>query len=139
MDLDECYEKGLIKKTKINSSLIRSLIEMSKINETTVKESKINEVNISSYVVLAYESLREVMEAICISRGFKVISHICLGELLKNLIEEFDFNEFDRIRYLRNGINYYGTKIEINQGKEIIQKAFDTKNALLRKYLKELI
>ncbi len=137
MDLDECYKKGLIKKTKVNTNLIKSLVDMANVNEKTVKDVKINGANVSSYVILAYESLREILEGICISRGFKVISHVCLGELLKTLIEDFDFNEFDRIRYIRNGINYYGTKIELFQGKEIIRKAFEMKNTLSERYLKD--
>ncbi len=43
MDLIECLEKGLIKKTKPNSSLIKSLIEMSNLKEKVVRESKIDE------------------------------------------------------------------------------------------------
>lgn len=136
MDLDDCYKKELIKKTKINTSLIMSLIEMSGMNEKTVREARINEVNISSYIILAYESLREVLEAICISKGYKVLSHACLGELLTKLIEDFDFNEFDRLRYVRNGINYYGTKVDLQQGAELIKKAFGMKKTLLDKYLR---
>ncbi len=137
MDLDECYKKEFIKKTKVNTGLISSLIEMSNVNETTVREANINEINIPSYLVLAYESLREILEAICISKGYKVLSHACLGELLKTLIEDFDFNTFDRLRYVRNGVNYYGTKIELEQGRNLIDKTFYMKSILLVKHLKD--
>lgn len=135
MNLNECYKKGLIKKTEINKDLIKSLIEMSNIKESAVKTAKINKVNISAYISLAYDSLREILEAICISHGYKVLSHICLGELLKDLLKEFDYNEFDRLRYVRNSINYYGEKVEFEQGKEIINKIFNMKKLLLNKYL----
>ncbi len=62
---------GLIKKTKPNTSLIKSLIEMSNLKEKVVKESKINEENVSVFVSLAYDSLREVLEAIAIKHGYK--------------------------------------------------------------------
>jgi len=136
MDLDDCYKKRLIKRVKINENLIKSLIEMSNVNEKTVKNAEINEENISSYVSLAYDSLREVLESICISKGYKVLSHICMGELLKELLKEFDYSEFDRMRYIRNGINYYGIKVEFKQGREIINKIFKMKRDLLNKYLK---
>jgi uncharacterized protein (UPF0332 family) len=139
MDLDECFRKGLIKKAKIDEELIKSLIEMANINEATVKNAKIDDISISSYVSLAYDSLREVLEAICISKGYKVLSHICIAELLKDLFEDFDYEEFDRLRYIRNSINYYGTKIEFEQGKEIINKIFLMKKLLLNKYLNEFI
>ena len=140
MDLNECYKKRNIKKIKINEELIKSLIDMSNANEHTVKTAVIDNINISSYVSMAYDSLREIMEAVCISYGYKVINHICLGELIKDLIKDFDFHEFDRWRYIRNGISYYGTKVDFNQGKEIIKKMFIMKNSLLKnnltKYLK---
>ena len=76
------------------------------------------------------------MEAICISRGYKVLSHICIGELLKSLFKDFEYEEFDRLGWIRNSINYYGTKVEFKQGKEIINKIFNMKRNLIKKYVK---
>ena len=135
MDLEECFQKSLIKKTIVDENLIKSLIEMSKIKENAVRKADVDNINISAYVSLAYDSLREAMEAICISKGYKVLSHICIGELLKSLLKEFEFEEFDRLRWIRNSINYYGTKVEFKQGKEIINKIFNMKNNLLKKYI----
>ena len=130
MDLKECFRKGLIKKTRIDNELIKSLIEMSDIKENAVKAAKIDHINISAYVSLAYDSLREILEALCISKGYKVLSHICIGELLKDMLEDFDYHEFDRMRYIRNGINYYGVKVGLEQGKEINNKIFAIKNKI---------
>lgn len=135
MELNECFRKELIKKTEINKNLIKSLMEMSGIKETTVRTAAINEINISAYVSLAYDSLREILEAICISKGYKVLSHVCLGELLRDLIKDFDYDEFDRLRWIRNGINYYGIKVEFEQGREVIDKIFAMRKKLIRKYL----
>lgn len=79
------------------------------------------------------------MRLFAFSRGYKVLSHICLGELLKTLITDFDYAEFDRIRYTRNGINYYGAKVDFGQGKEIIKKAFAMKKKVLEKYLRDFL
>jgi len=136
MDIEECFQKGLIKKTEVDENLIKSLIEMSKIKEDAVRKASVDNVNISAYISLAYDSLREAMEAICIYKGYKVLSHICIGELLKNLFKEFEYEEFDRLRWIRNSINYYGTKVEFKQGKEIINKIFNMKRNLIKKYVK---
>jgi len=138
MDLEDCYRKNFIKKTRVDEELIKSLVEMSKIKEDSVKKAKINETNISAYVSMAYDSLREILEALGISKGYKITSHICLGELLKSLIPEFDFVSFDRFRYIRNGINYYGTKVDYLQGKKIIDKMFKMKSDILKKYLNKI-
>ncbi len=139
MDLNDCYKNNFIKRTKISKELIKSLIEMSNIKEDTIKSADINEKNISAYFSMAYESLREILEALCISLRYKVTSHFCLGELLKKLIKNFDFNEFDRIRYARNSINYYGIKVEFRQGKELIRNMFKIKKKLFEEHLREFI
>lgn len=138
MDLKDCYKNNFIKKTKIDKELIKSLLEMSKIKEDIVKNAKLDEVNTSAYLSIAYDSLREALEALCILNGYKVTSHTCLGELLKNLIPDFDFFSFDRFRYIRNSINYYGTKVDYNQGKEIINKIFKMKSEIIKKYFKNI-
>ena len=99
------------------------------------RKAGVDNVNVSAYISLAYDSLREAMEAICISKGYKVLSHICIGELLKSLFKEFEYEEFDRLRWIRNSINYYGTKVELKQGKGIISKIFSMKNSLIKKYI----
>jgi len=130
MDLNDCMRKGMIRKTKVDSELIQSLLEMADIKEKAVKSAKIDEQNISAYVSMAYDSLREVLEALCVHHGYKVLSHICMGELLRSKIEDFEFEEFDRMRYIRNSINYYGKKIDFQQGKEIIEKIFALKRKM---------
>ncbi len=136
MDLEECFRKGMIKKTKPDRELALSLIEMSRIKELAVKTAKINKTNISAYVSLAYDSLREVLDALCILNGYKVLSHICIGELLKKMLDDFDYEEFNRLRWIRNSINYYGEKVEFVQGKEIINKTFRIKKKILDLYIK---
>ncbi len=138
MDLTECFRKGLVKKTNVDKELIKSLIEMSNIKESAVRTANIDGINISAYVSLAYDSLREVLEALCVLNGYKVLSHICIGELLRDLIKEFDYEEFDRLRWIRNSINYYGEKVGFEEGKEIINKIFAMKKNILGNYLKGL-
>lgn len=134
MDLDECKRKGFIRPAKKNKELAKSLAEMSQTKEATIKESNLNEKNISAYIPMAYDSLRETLEAICIMHGYKVTSHVCVEKLLASVYPEISFREFDRFRYIRNSINYYGKKIGFDEGKEIIDKIF----LLNRRYLETL-
>ncbi|MDP3728191.1 MAG: hypothetical protein Q8R18_01925 [bacterium] len=122
MDLGECYNKGLIRKTSIDKELIKSLIKMSESKIIAINTAKIDEITISAYISMAYDALREILEAICIGKGYKVTSHQCIGELLRTITLNFEYSEFDRMRYIRNGINYYGKEIELEQGKELLQK-----------------
>ena len=135
MDLDECFRKGLIKRTEPNKELVKSLVEMANIKEKVVKSAEINKENVSAYVSLAYDSLREVLEAICILHEYKVLSHVCIGELLKKILNDFDYEKFDRLRWIRNSVNYYGQKVELKQGIKIINEIFEMKKKILKDYL----
>ena len=135
MDIDECYKKGLIRETVIDDNLIASLIKIADIKERAVRKAEIDEEIISAYVSLAYDSLREILEALCISKGYKVLSHVCIGELLKHILDEFDFEKFDEIRKIRNGINYYGNAISFEEGKKAIKEIFILKKNILEKNL----
>lgn len=139
MDLNDCFEKGLVKKIPKNLELIKSPIKMAKINEKTINTANLTSENISSYITLAYDSLRQILEAICILKGYKVLSHICIGELLDRKLDDFDYIEFDRLRWIRNSISYYGNEVEFNQGKEIIKKMLKMKSNLISKYLRGAI
>lgn len=139
MDLNECFRKGLIKKTLIDNNLIYSLIEMSNIKQKTVESATINSFNVSAYVSLAYDSLRELLECVCISKGFKVISHICISELLREEFTFFDYMSFDRLRRIRNNINYYGKKIELREGQIVIKSIFKMNKKILNKFLVKFV
>ncbi|MEI6058487.1 MAG: hypothetical protein WCP89_01825 [archaeon] len=139
MDLNECKQKGFIKKTLPNKNLAKSMLEISNTDESAVKNVTLSQENIMTYVSVAYDSLREILEAICELNGYKVSNHICLGELLKEILKDFDFTSFDRFRFIRNGIKYYGNKIDLLQGKEIILKIFAMKKELVNKYIKDII
>lgn len=104
---------------------------MSGIKENVVKETVLDENNISAFVPMAYDSLREVLEAVCIMNSYKVISHICIEKLLETIYPWLRWHDFDRFRYIRNSINYYGKKIEITQGKAIIKNMFSLKKDIL--------
>ena len=133
MDINECERKEFIKKTKPSIPLIKSLIEVSKAKETAIHSAKIDEITINAYIPMAYDALRELLEALCTLHGYKVTNHVCLGELLKKLEPHFDYNSFDRFRYARNSINYYGKKVGLIEGKDMINKILQMRKDILIK------
>ena len=137
MDLKECFRKGMIKKTSFSEGTIISLMHMSNVREQEISKSKITKTNASIYVSMAYDCLREVLEAVCISKGYKVLSHICIGELLKTLIQNFDYDQFDRYRWIRNSINYYGKMVDFEQGRELVTKMLKMKKEIIETELKQ--
>lgn len=138
MDLSECERKGFIKRAIPSKSLARSLLEVSEIKDKALDSAKLDELNVNAYLPMAYDALREALEALCILHSYKVTNHICLGELLKNLEPGFDYASFDRFRYARNGINYYGRKVDFGQGKDIIEKIRKMRKNAVQKVLDKL-
>lgn len=133
MDIKECKDTGIIRRTRIDSHLATSLLEMSDIKEKSTKKEVLDELSVNAYFPMAYDALREVLEAYCLLEGYKVGNHECLGKLMKELLPDFDLFLFDRFRYARNGINYYGKKIGLEEGNLLIEKMFLMKKELVLK------
>ncbi len=133
MDIRECTKKGIIRKTRVDTHLARSIIEMSEIKMKIVSESNLDQSSINGFLPMAYDSLREILEALCILHGYKVSNHECLGRLAKELDDDFDPFSFDRFRYARNGINYYGNKVGLEEGKMMIKSIFLMRERMITK------
>ena len=135
MDLQGCFKNGLIKKIKPDKDLINSIIIVSNSKKIAVFEANITKITISAYFSLSYDSLREIFEVICIKKGYKVLSHICIGLLLKENLSMYEYNFFDRVGKIRNGINYYGEGIGLENGVKLIDKIFVLREELIDKYI----
>ena len=107
-----------------------SAVPSSEIKDKALDSAKLDKMNVNAYLPMAYDALREALEALCILHGYKVTNHVCLRELLNKLETDFDYSSFDRFRYIRNGINYYGKKVDFEQGKEIIRKIMQMRKAI---------
>lgn len=123
MDWVECKNKKIIKKVSLDRGLINSLIKTSKDKIKSQELLPITNVTASSKVSLAYDGLRELLEAIALEKGFKIYNHECFTAFLKEIIGNSDLgSRFDEIRKLRNQINYYGKKIDEERCKSAIQE-----------------
>ena len=123
MDWKECFNKIIVKDVKPDLYLIRSLIKSSNNKLESEKRLSMNEITAGSKLTLAYDSLREVLEALAIKNGYKVYNHECYTAFLKEIMNESSkADEFDEIRKVRNAVNYYGKEISTEETAEIIGK-----------------
>ncbi len=94
--------------------------------------SPLNEETVAAKFVVNYDSLREILEALALLKGFKIYNHECYVSFLSEIInlknEAFKFNEFRRIR---NSINYYGKDISVEEGKQLIKEVLELRTKLL--------
>ncbi|MFH1637545.1 MAG: hypothetical protein ABIB71_03915 [Candidatus Woesearchaeota archaeon] len=122
MDWKECCSKRLAKKVEPDHELASSLIELSGGKYFTASNIKIEDKTAPSSVSLFYDALREILEAIAIKKGYKIYNHECYTWFLKEIMKEDELaSGFDRVRKIRNGINYYGKKIPVDDAVDTVK------------------
>ncbi len=137
MDFNDCLKKRIVKEIKEDKELIISLIKTSKNKFDSEKELKLNDTTAGSKISLLYDSLRELLEALAIKKGYKIYNHECYTYFLKEILNESEKgDEFDELRKIRNGINYYAKDITIEEAKDVLEKINKLREEILRLILK---
>lgn len=73
-------------------------------------------------ITLLYDALREYLECVALEKGYKIYNHECYYAFISEILElSREALIFDRLRKIRNGINYYGEMVEENDSKEVIK------------------
>lgn len=127
MDWTECKKKGFVKNVKLDNNLINGLTKQSKKKLISSKMMELNDITACSKVSLAYDSLRELLEALAVKKGYKIYNHECYYSFLKEIIKDSLLGEhFDNLRIIRNKVNYYGEDLTIEEAKEILKKIEET-------------
>ena len=123
MDWEDCCSRRIAKNVKPDVEMIISLTKSSRNKLESESKLIMNEVTASSKLLLAYDSLRELLEALALKNGYKVYNHECYTAFLKEIIKEnYKADEFDDIRKIRNAVNYYGKEISVEEANEVIAK-----------------
>ncbi|MFC1722973.1 hypothetical protein ACFL0V_02440 [Nanoarchaeota archaeon] len=123
MDWDECNTKNYVKRISVDTELVESLIISSEKRFHTAERLKVDDTTASTLVTLYYDTLRELLEAQSILKGFKIYNHDCYCAFLKEVLVEKEIGDsFDRFRKIRNGINYYGKDIDVQSAADIIEE-----------------
>ena len=137
MDWKECCNKRIVKEVKKDDELIKSLINISKNKLESENKLSMSDVTAASKLSLAYDSLRELLEALAIKHGYKIYNHECYTAFLKEILKESNKGEeFDEIRKIRNFVNYYGKDISIQESKEVIRRIKNLRKDVLRLLIK---
>ncbi len=122
MDWQSCKRGKFVKEVQPDKSLIQSLQVSSHKKQNTQKLLPLNDDTTTSKISLAYDALRELLEAYSIMKGYKLYNHECYTAFLKEIIQQSAYADtFDVIRKIRNDINYYGKNITAEEGESIIK------------------
>ena len=136
MDFRTCTIRHLVKQIKPDNNLYNSLINSSEKKMKSQKLLVLSEDTAGSKISLAYDSMRELLEAVAISKGYKIYNHECYTAFLKEIMKESAFGDrFDKFRMIRNDINYYGKDISAEEAKPIINGMTDFTELIKTKFL----
>jgi len=120
IDWETCKAERLAKPVQSDKEMIISLIKLANDREKTASLLPINDVTKETVISLLYDVSRELLEALALKHGYKIYNHECYTPFLRVIINDEQFAlEFDSLRKLRNGINYYGKKIELRDASRI--------------------
>ena len=128
MRFEHFIKNGKVRRVEPDPNLAKALYQRSKDHLQFIDPLKIDKIGCVSIMTLYYESLRVLIEGFCEEEGYKVFSHEAFTAYLKEKGKEYEAEVFDRMRKIRNGINYYGEEItpeDVIQHKKDILKVID--------------
>ena len=129
MDWTECLNNRIVKSTKIDKNLISSTKNVAKL-KIEFAEALPEHLFIGK-IILLYDALREYLECIALESRYKIYNHECYSAFLNEIINLSNESRlFDKLRKIRNSINYYDKDIEKSEAEKII---FDL-NYLINKF-----
>lgn len=115
-----------IKKISIDINFAKSLVKdmYERIEKSLMLDSKVFAKVVFENI---YDALRDFCDALLASEGYKSYSHqASISFLLKEGFDVSTIEEFDQLRYKRNGSKYYGQAISFEDAEQI--KEFYSKN-----------
>lgn len=135
MRFDDFIRQRKVIKGQVDIQKSRALVKMSKEHLSIIKSIPLSDASASLILSQSYDSLRQILEAIALSKGFKVYSHEAYTYFLIDLNEYSISEHFDRLRKLRNGVNYYGKTVSIKVSSSALEQVEGLIEILVKKYL----
>ncbi len=119
----ECVETHSSIKVSPDIAKAKSLMDTAVGRNVFLSENKVEESTANYIFEGYYSSALEMLHALIIMNGYKVVNHICLGYYLRDVLDKNDlFRLFDECRFKRNSLIYYGRKMDFATAKEAISK-----------------
>lgn len=118
---NDCIANASAKNITPDINRADSLIETANQRISLIRE--INEKNCNFVFEDYYTSMVELLQAMAFKKGFNILNHICLGFYLRDVLNREDlYIIFDDLRYKRNSLTYYGSRMDFETAKQAIEK-----------------
>jgi len=121
MEWNDCLFNKFARKITPDISRSKSLIETA--NERINLIKNITEKNCNFVFEDYYTSLLELLQAMTFKKGYNILNHVCLGFYLRDVLKREDlYALFDDLRFKRNSLTYYGSRMDYETAKQAIDK-----------------
>ena len=138
MKFEDFIKEGKVRKATPDRFMAESIIKNTFEDLKFLEQTKLTELSKRKLVTNYYDSLRSLLEAISILKGYKIYSHEAFTPFLEEELKDKILSiKFDRFRKIRNGLNYYGKSIQLNEAKEIIEELKRVINEIKQKFIKK--
>ena len=125
----EFLDEGVIIKVRPNKERAQSLIEESerkfKVLKRQIKVLGIDDELANEYVLMCYDCLMFLIRAKMLIDGYYAVgknAHEAEVSYLQLLnFDETDIRFLDKMRYYRNGMLYYGSRVDSEYAKKVMQ------------------
>ena len=118
---NDCLTNNSAKTITPDLKRVESLRETANERISLIKE--INKKNCNFVFEDYYTSLLELLQAMTFKKGFNILNHICLGFYLRDILKREDlYMMFDDVRFKRNSLTYYGSRMDFETAKQAIEK-----------------
>jgi len=135
MKFEDFKKRGKVRQTKPDNQKITSMKELTNQDLQFLQTQKIINISARKMTASYYDSLRTILEAIALKKGYKIYEHEAYKFFLKEIGEEDISEKFDRFRKIRNSINYYAKEIPTEEAEEIIEEIKNLIKYLTKKFL----
>jgi hypothetical protein len=136
MKFEDFISQGFARRTSKDTNLAKSLFTTAENDLKFLENLELNEFSTRKIVGNYYDTLRSILEAIAVLDGYKIYSHEAFTFYLKERGEDVISIKFERFRKIRNGINYYGQIVSVEEAVELIDEMKRIIKMLVDKYSK---
>ena len=123
MNIQYWIMKGALRNRQKDLGKIKSMIHSAEVNAKVTQNVKINDNSATLIFREIYESIRQLGDAKLWLIGYEPQNHEVSMEILKEfgIKDKVKLNSLDRLKKIRNDINYRGFRASIEQAEEILE------------------
>ncbi len=137
MNFQNFINQGKVRKATPDKFMAESIIKNTSEDLKFLEQMKLTELSKRKIVSNYYDSLISLLEAIAPLKGYKIYSHEAFTYFLKEKLSQDVLSvKFDRFRKIRNGLNYYGKSLQLNEAQEILTEMKRMLKEIKTKFLK---